>query len=169
MNGDYVIGWGDNSTGQIDIPASATNVVAITTGSLHSVALLSDGTVLAWGDNSDGQTNVPASLNNAVAVAAGAFHSLAITRDAAIVGWGLNSNNQTVATDDLRAIDLSSNITESTVGNTNGLGRFTITYSVVGAQSATSSVTRTVVTVDTTRPFPILRPYPISPTPAPSP
>ena len=44
-----VVAWGKNVHGQTDVPASATNVVAISAGWAHSVALRADGTVVAWG------------------------------------------------------------------------------------------------------------------------
>jgi len=57
-----VVGWGDNTYGQRDPPASATNVVAVAAGEAHSLALRADGTVLGWGWNQYGQTNVPLAL-----------------------------------------------------------------------------------------------------------
>ena len=61
-----------------DVPAGASNVVAVAAGRHHCLLLTGDGSVLAWGDNSSGQTNVPASLTNIVAIAAGFYHSLAL-------------------------------------------------------------------------------------------
>src|SRR5206468_5857790 len=43
-----VIGWGDNSQGQITIPSGLTNAAAIDAGRYHSLALRSNGTVVAW-------------------------------------------------------------------------------------------------------------------------
>ena len=87
--------WGDDSSGQTDVPSSATNVVAVASGYYHSLALRGDGTVAAWGDNSDGQISVPPSLTNVVAVAGGGFHSLALRRDGTVVAWGYNAYGQT--------------------------------------------------------------------------
>jgi alpha-tubulin suppressor-like RCC1 family protein len=55
-----------------------TNVVAISEGYQHSIALKADGTMVAWGNNTYGQTNVPAGLSNVVAIAAGGYHNLAL-------------------------------------------------------------------------------------------
>jgi hypothetical protein len=47
-----VVSWGDNTQGQLDIPAGLTNVMAVAAGRDHTIALLSDGapkiTVQPW-------------------------------------------------------------------------------------------------------------------------
>lgn len=83
-----VIAWGNNSFGQLDMPTSASNVVALATGEDHSLALRADGTIVAWGDSSFGQTSVPASATNVVAIAASGRHSTAMRADGTIIGWG---------------------------------------------------------------------------------
>ena len=72
---------GYNTFGQTNVPASATNVVAIAAGGWHSLALKANGTIVAWGDNgyvpfgstttnqtASGQATVPPNLTNAVVV-----------------------------------------------------------------------------------------------------
>jgi alpha-tubulin suppressor-like RCC1 family protein len=86
---------GDNTFQQTDVPALATNVVAISAGAWHSLALCPDGTVLAWGDSSEGQCAVPDTLTDAIAVAAGAYHNLAIKANGTIVAWGADDYGQT--------------------------------------------------------------------------
>ncbi len=86
--------WGDNSSGQTNVPPNLTNVVAIAAGYDFSLALKADGTVAAWGDNTYGQTTVPAGLTNAAAIAAGYDFSLALKGDGTVVGWGDNASNQ---------------------------------------------------------------------------
>ena len=45
-----VIAWGRNDHGQATVPAGLNHVTAIAScGGLHSLALLSNGTVVAWG------------------------------------------------------------------------------------------------------------------------
>ncbi len=83
-----VIGWGENAEGQINIPASATSVVAIAVGAYHSLALRSDGIVLAWGANNAGQIDVPAGLSNVISIDAGEYYSLALRQDGTVIGWG---------------------------------------------------------------------------------
>jgi alpha-tubulin suppressor-like RCC1 family protein len=90
-----VVGWGDNSFGEIDVPAGLTNVVAIAGGYGFSLALQGNGTVAAWGYNGDGETNVPAGLSNAVAIAAGLSHCLALESDGTVAAWGNNGYGET--------------------------------------------------------------------------
>jgi hypothetical protein len=88
-----VVGWGDNSAGQISIPAGLTNVVAITAAGSLSLALRSDGTVVSWGRNNWDYLNFPVGLSNIVAIAAGGFgmeYGLALRTDGTVVGWGAN-------------------------------------------------------------------------------
>jgi hypothetical protein len=63
--------WGNNSNGQATVPAGLTNVIAVATGSFHSLALKNDGTVVAWGGNGSGQTNIPPSLPRGFAMSGG--------------------------------------------------------------------------------------------------
>lgn len=75
----------------------------VSAGSIHSLALKSDGTVVSWGNNSVGQlgdgtnTNraspVPVTgLNGVVAVAAGGMHTVALKADGTLMSWGYNPN-----------------------------------------------------------------------------
>ena len=50
-----VVSWGHNTSGQTNVPASLSNVVAIAAGGRHSLALKEDGTIAAWGENLAGQ------------------------------------------------------------------------------------------------------------------
>jgi alpha-tubulin suppressor-like RCC1 family protein len=79
-----------------------TNVTAVCSGSLHTLALLSDGTVMAWGNNQSGQLgegtltpveNTPvqvSGLANVMAIASGSAHSLALLSDGTVMAWGNN-------------------------------------------------------------------------------
>jgi len=96
-----ILAWGgfdfegafDEELGRI--PLDATNVVAISTGANHSLALREDQTVVGWGWNNDfGQATIPQDATNVVAIAAGAYHSLALRADGSIVGWGNDSHGQ---------------------------------------------------------------------------
>ncbi|GAA5141177.1 hypothetical protein GCM10023340_02430 [Nocardioides marinquilinus] len=89
-----VSGWGGFDSGQSSRPAALAgrDVVAISAGSDHSLALTADGAVTGWGYNGDGQAKPPAALANGTvrseAVDAGDHHSLALTRDGGVVAWG---------------------------------------------------------------------------------
>ena len=82
--GNYVVAWGDNTSGKTNVPPSVTNVMAVAAGYFNSLALKSDGSVIAWG----GQTNVPAGLSNVVALAAGVGQNLALKSDGTLAIWG---------------------------------------------------------------------------------
>ena len=84
--------WGWSDFGQTNVPANATNVIAIAADGLESLALLKNGTIMQWG-----QTNVaiPAGLTNVTAIAAGTNFSLALLQNSTVVVWGLNNYGQT--------------------------------------------------------------------------
>ncbi|HQF39427.1 MAG TPA: choice-of-anchor Q domain-containing protein, partial [Opitutaceae bacterium] len=127
-----VAAWGRNSFGQLGnnsttdslVPvavntASGTSalsgktVVAVSAGTVHSLALCSDGTVAAWGFNTYGSlgnastapSGVPVAVNTGsgtsalsgktvVAVSAGGRHSLALCSDGTVAAWGSNDSGQ---------------------------------------------------------------------------
>lgn len=86
-----IISWGNIVYDSNDFPL--TDVVAITAGGWHSLALKSDGSMVGWGVNSSGQASPP-SGNDFVAIAAGDTHNLALKPDGSIVGWGENYYGQ---------------------------------------------------------------------------
>ena len=86
-----VIAWGSNSAGQTNVPATATNVIAVAGGAAHSLALCDDGAVISWG----ALTSVDFAATNVIAIAAGAAHSLALRADGTVVAWGDNTQGQT--------------------------------------------------------------------------
>lgn len=82
-----------------------TNIVAISGGWSHSLALTRDGTVIGWGSNQYGETTgLPSTnfqdrfigtvvlggqvLSNVTAIAAGMNFSLALKKDGQVVQWG---------------------------------------------------------------------------------
>lgn len=96
---NYVSAWGNNASGQTNVPPGLTNVVAIAAGYSHSLALKSDGTVVAWGNNDYGQTNTPPDLFSVVAIAGGWYHSLALKSDGTVASWGAGVTNSGSAPD----------------------------------------------------------------------
>ena len=96
-----VTGWGDNSLGELAIPAGLHDVVAVAAGAGQSMALQADGTVAAWGANGDGQCAAPPGLTNVVALAGGGAHSLALKSDGSAAAWGANWDGQCALAPDL--------------------------------------------------------------------
>jgi len=98
-----VVAWGWNDYGQTIVPPGLSDVVSISGGELHSLALRSDGTVFAWGavgaSNGDqgsldfGQAIVPPGLSNIVAIAAGGYHNLVLRSDGTVAAWGAGTND----------------------------------------------------------------------------
>jgi len=90
---ETVLAWGWNVFGQANVPAGLSNVVQISAGSEHTLALLREGKVVAWGTGT--QTNVPPDLADVVSISAGGSHSLALRPDGTVVAWGQNTAGQT--------------------------------------------------------------------------
>ncbi len=111
-----VVGWGQNSLGQLgdgsfeqsDVPAPANGlnfVTAVAAGKRHSLALLSNGTVMAWGEGGAGElgdgeeaiSDVPVAvqgLTGVTAIAAGSNYSLALLSNGTVMAWGGNESGQ---------------------------------------------------------------------------
>lgn len=81
------------------------DVIAIASGTWHSLALKSDGTVWTWGRNNYGQVGdgtfsnrkTPVQvkdLTDVVAIAGGYLHSLALRSDGTVWAWGSNWSGQ---------------------------------------------------------------------------
>ncbi len=113
-----VLAWGSDARGQLGNNAAlddkptpvpvlgATNIIAISAGYFHSLALKSDGTMLAWGWSGGGQigdgsvntaisTPVPVlGATGIIAISAGGQHSLALKSDNTVLAWGVDSKGQ---------------------------------------------------------------------------
>jgi alpha-tubulin suppressor-like RCC1 family protein len=74
-----------------------TDIIPISGGALHSLALQSDDTVAAWGSNGLGQTTIPSDLTaySVQAVAGGSYHSLALQTNGVVRAWGYAGLGQT--------------------------------------------------------------------------
>ena len=44
-----IVAWGDNSLGQMNVPAPNSDFVAVAAGTTHSLGLKADGSIVAWG------------------------------------------------------------------------------------------------------------------------
>ncbi len=98
-----VVAWGNNVYGQRSIPLGLDDVISVSPGALHSLALRANGTVVAWGAGTTntpedgvnyGQAIVPALLANVVAISGGYVHSLALRNDRTVIAWGSNEQGQ---------------------------------------------------------------------------
>src|SRR3972149_4274457 len=58
-------GWGENSSGQSNVPTGTFPAVAA--GGSHGLAIRTDGTLAGWGRNVEGQITVPAGAPPALA------------------------------------------------------------------------------------------------------
>ncbi len=89
-----VVAWGARGSLALDLPDGLVDVVDISVGHSHALALRADGEVVAWGGDHFGQIAVPEDLEPALAVAAGLNHSLALLRDGSVRAWGSNGDRQ---------------------------------------------------------------------------
>jgi alpha-tubulin suppressor-like RCC1 family protein len=85
-----VVAWGENSSGQTNVPEGLADVVAVAGGQSHSLALRGDGKVVTWGSIPD----VPTGMIEVMAISAGATHNLALQRDGTVAAWGANDWGQ---------------------------------------------------------------------------
>ena len=97
-----VVGWGWNENGRaIGTPSSTwtnglvsigghvlSNVVSISAGSSHSLALLRNGMIVAWGGDRFQELSIATSVSNVIAISAGYAHSLALRKDGSVFGAG---------------------------------------------------------------------------------
>lgn len=86
-----LVQWQDEFV--LDVPADATNIVAISGQGMHALALRGDGSVVGWGANFAGQTDTPTSATNIVDIAAGEAHNLALKADGTIIAWGAGASD----------------------------------------------------------------------------
>jgi hypothetical protein len=89
------VGFGNNASGQCDVPYGLTNVQQVAGGRGQSLALKSDGTVRAWGANSSGEGVVPANLAGVAMIDAGIAFNVALLTNGTVTAWGDNTYSQT--------------------------------------------------------------------------
>ena len=85
-----VVGFGNDSVGQCDVPMGISNALMVAGGGGQSLALRSDGTVTAWGQNAYGQGIVPTNLAGVTMIAAGWYHDVALLTNGTVTAWGLD-------------------------------------------------------------------------------
>ena len=112
-----LVAWGDNTNGQITVPAGLTGTVAsLAAGGNISGVVKTDGTVQLWGEAIGGVTTPPAGLTGVRQLVIGGghtigiCHALALKTDGTVVGWGDNTRGQATPPDGLaNVIALSAN------------------------------------------------------------
>ena len=105
------LGTGDTANKVLPTYTGINNIVQISLGTTHALAVDAEGHVWAWGSNTYGQlgngtkntsytkvqvksTDGNAVLENIVAVSAGKDFSLALDKNGQVYAWGLNNNGQ---------------------------------------------------------------------------
>ena len=93
-----MVAWGRNDIGQTNVPASVTNVIAISAGGQQSLALRKDGSVVQWGVTNAGN------IVGATAIASGTNFHLALLTNGTVVAWGNNASGQTNVPSNLNGV-----------------------------------------------------------------
>lgn len=88
--GAPLLAWGKNWYGQTNIPAAATNLLAVGAGWQHGLALRADGMLVPWGYDGYSLAVMPPEATNNVAIAVGDYHNLALRADGKVFAWGKN-------------------------------------------------------------------------------
>lgn len=106
LRGGEIWSWGKSGSGSIQkTPAKVAgldDIVAISVGASHALALKQTGEVWTWGNDNGGHDSatpvrvegLPAILPGPNSIVAGNSHSLALDTDGAVWAWGDNSMRQ---------------------------------------------------------------------------
>jgi hypothetical protein len=76
--------------GVLQVPETARqgNIVSVSAGATHSVALTEQGNIISWGNNWYGKLDTPAGLGKIVQVSAGWDYTAVLTEDGRVRAWG---------------------------------------------------------------------------------
>ena len=83
-----------NNENQCQIPDNLPEIVQISAGAFHSMALDVNGKVHVWGSDDDNQCKIPLDLPKIVKISVGTFHSMVLDINGKIHFWGDDSRNQ---------------------------------------------------------------------------
>jgi len=84
-----IVGWGGNTYGQVSGIPEGDDIVDISAGLYHGLALRRDGSIAAWGYDRSGVVSGTPTGSGFVKVIAGYFDSVALRQDGSLVNWGL--------------------------------------------------------------------------------
>jgi len=85
--------YGANQAGQCNTPEGLSDVIAVSGGLAHSLALRADGTVVKWGNLPEFPSTPPAGF---VAIDGGHTHALGLRTNGTVVAWGTMPSSQMV-------------------------------------------------------------------------
>lgn len=94
-----VLVWSKPTGAYPSAPSGLTNVISVSAGEAHILALKADHTVTAWAFNyyaESSVTNVPPGLSNVAAIAAGPRYNLVLKTNGTVVAWGTHYSTPAV-------------------------------------------------------------------------
>lgn len=85
-----VVAWGDNRSGQCDVPANLPSLIEITAGGKHTFVLTEKGKTISWGYLEDDWVNYmpPDIIKPLIDIDTGYGYIIGIQNDNSFVGWG---------------------------------------------------------------------------------
>jgi Regulator of Chromosome Condensation (RCC1) repeat protein/FIMAH domain-containing protein len=86
--GGSLVSWGRDFEGQVSGTPFGNNIVAVSAGGAHGVALRSDGSLVSWGFDNYGQVSGTPVGNDFVAVDGGGLTSVALRANGSLISWG---------------------------------------------------------------------------------
>ncbi len=103
-NGRMLLNLGASDQGRSTQPSGVADLIDVSAGAAHSIAVTSAGDVLAWGANGSNQSQVPPGLAPVLSADAGDFHNLALHGDGSVSAWGANEAGQCTIPPSLTAV-----------------------------------------------------------------
>ena len=102
--GGSVVGWGASDYGAINVPADATNIVALAAGVVHTLALTDNRRLVQWGHAAE---LPPPGISNLISIAAGGLNSMGIRSDSSLWIWSQQASVMNYPADATNLIKVS--------------------------------------------------------------